>query len=232
MKKTILMLALLAAAAGAAVLIPRLGEKKSPVGDEPVQQWKADARPDQSQPASGPAGAPASAAGTEAPAPEPPPMEVRFETPTPPKLNERAAVTLSVVKGPGWPVQAEKAGEIELLLRLPVGVKLASEEGWTPSQDLPVEKEDVTGPWSVFERKFPVAPEADGALPDQLAEVEVPLVVVEEGINWIISTRARLSQGQQAWQTFGVLFATVQGEQAEFHATPKTPSDTQSAKAD
>ena len=54
-----------------------------------------------------------------------------------------------------------------------------------------------------------------------LARVPVTLTVVKEGQNWVITSRLRLIQGEQAWQTFGVVFATLQEKVAEFSATPR-----------
>ena len=113
----------------------------------------------------------------------------------------------------------------ELLLRLPVGVKLAA-EGWSPADLPPEEKEDPTGPWNVYQKSVPV--QAEGEV---LVREPVRLSVTEEGVNWIISSRVRVLQGRQALQAFGVVFATLQGKEGEFHAIPKGPIDTQSAQA-
>ncbi len=230
MKKGILVLVLIAAAAGAALMIPRLTEKKPPVRGELVEPRTGNERTSTGSVRSEELkGAPVGSVRSGEPA-ESAPLQVRFEASAKAQLNQPAVVTLIVEKGPGWSAQADRSGELELLLRLPVGIKLASEEGWTAAQPSSEEKEDPTGPWSAYERNFLLSADA-GSLPDPLAKVEVPLIVVEEGINWIISSRARWTAGAEAWQAFGVLFATVQGTDAEFHQAPKTPSDTLSAKA-
>ena len=174
--------------------------------------------------------------GTEAgseqpPEPEPASMIVRFETGAVPMLNMPSRVTLIVESNPkGWPAEVGEGARLDLLLRLPVGVKLASGEGWSPAQLPPEEKEDASGPWSVYEKQVPLQIK-QGVPPERLAAEAVQLAVTEEGVNWIISARARLTQGSQTWQAFGVVFATLQGSDGQFHEIPKAPTDIRSAQA-
>ena len=159
------------------------------------------------------------------------PFEVYFTAPTPPKISkgQPVVVTLQVASVPGnWPAELGPEARLDLLLRLPISVKLDSaEEGWTPVQ-LPTDAD--AGSWSVYEKQVPLQLQ-QGVPPGELLTVqEIHLIVTEEGINWILSTRARLTQGSQVWQTFGLMFATLQGEEGEFHGTPKTPRDTESAQ--
>ena len=168
---------------------------------------------------------------TQPPELEPAPIKVRFDAPAPPELGKPAAVTLLVESSPkGWPAEVGPGAQLDLLLRLPVGVKLASEEGWSPAQLPAEEREDASGPWSVYEKKIPLQIK-QGVPPEFLAKEKVELTVAEEGTNWIISARARLTQGSQTWQAFGVLFATLQGNNGQFHEIPKAPMDIQSAQA-
>ena len=158
------------------------------------------------------------------------PIEVRFEAKVPPELGKPVPIALIVDSVPeAWPAGIGEGSRIELLLRLPVGVQLKS-EGWTSAPLPDTEKEDASGPWSLFEKKVPLQIQGTDR-PETLLKENVELAVTEEGTNWIITARARLVQGQEAWQTFGVLFATLQGGQAEFHHIPKTPTDAQRAQA-
>ncbi len=146
-------------------------------------------------------------------------------------MNQPVAVTLLVESSPkGWPAEVGPGARLDLLLRLPVGVKLASEEGWSPAPLPPEEKEDASGPWSVYEKQVPLQI-TQGIPPEFLAQEKVGLIVTEEGVNWIISARARLTQDSKTWQAFGVLFATLQGNEGQFHEIPKAPTDIRSAKA-
>jgi hypothetical protein len=158
-------------------------------------------------------------------------MKIRFDAPVPPQMNQPVGVTLLVESSPkGWPAEVGPGARLELLLRLPVGVKLASEEGWSPAQLPPEGEGDASGPWSVYEKQVPLEI-VQGVPPEWLAQEKVELTVAEEGVNWIISARARLTQGSQSWQAFGVLFATLQGSEGEFHEIPKAPTDIRSAQA-
>lgn len=159
------------------------------------------------------------------PKPTPPPMRLSFEAAGAPALDKPVPVTLRVESSlEGWPAQLMgKECQMELLLRLPPGVKLRS-EGWQEKPLPPEEEEDGSGPWSLFERKQPLSlPE--GVPPQVLVKETTELAVVERGVNWVITARARLVHGSEAWQTFGVLFATLEGEKAAFHARPFTPMD-------
>ncbi len=158
--------------------------------------------------------------GSSAAQREVPPIRVRFEALNPPKLNEAVPVRLIVERDPkGEPVRIGTTDRLELLLRLPVGVKLES-PGWRPAKPSAQEKNDPSGPWFVFERAEPLTG-STGSSP-VLAEFPISLKVVEQGLNWVITTRVRLVQGEKAWQTFGVLFATLHNGVAEFHTTPKS----------
>lgn len=158
------------------------------------------------------------------------PLKIRFEAPVPPQMGQAAPVTLLVESNPkDWPAEAGPGAQLDLLLRLPIGVKLASEQGWSPMQLPPEEKDDVTGPWSVYEKQIPLQIK-QGVPPELLAQEKVELTVAEEGVNWVITARARLTQGSQVWAAFGVLFATLQGDEGQFHGIPKGPGDIQSAQ--
>ena len=174
---------------------------------------------------------PGAAKPEQPPEPNPAPVKVRFEAAAAPKLNEPAPVTLLVESNAkGWPAEVGEEARLDLLLRLPVGVKLASEQGWSVAQLPPEEKEDASGPWSVYEKQIPLKI-TQGVPPEFLAREKVDLTVTEEGVNWIISARARLTQGSQTWQAFGVIFATLQGSDGQFHEIPKAPTDIRSAQA-
>ena len=169
------------------------------------------------------------------PVPKPPepaaaPLKVEFKSKTPPELGKPAPVMLVVESDrEAWPAEAAGEGRLELLLRLPPGVKMAS-DGWSPTAPSTEEKKDGSGPWSLYEKQLPLNIPA-GAPPEVLAEEEVRLTVAEEGVNWIITARARVVRGTSAWQAFGVLFATLQGDSGEFHQIPKGPADIRSAQA-
>ena len=155
-----------------------------------------------------------------------PPIEAHFETPDPPRLNEPVTVILVVDNNPkAWPAspqgvesQPSIENRLEILLRCPVGVRLET-KGWHPVEPSPEEKSDPSGPWTLFESDQPVAVPTENST--VLAKAPISLIVVEEGTNWVISTRVRLIRGNEMWQTFGVLFATVQGTVAEFHTIPR-----------
>jgi len=159
----------------------------------------------------------------------PAPIQIRFDAPIPPEKDKAVPVTMAVESVPGgWPAEIGEGARLELLLRLPVGVKLKS-GGWAPVELAEEEKQDASGPWSLYEKRVPLQIKP-GVPPGILLKETVALAVVEEGTNWIITARARLVQGASAWQTFGVLFATLQGTRGEFHASPKGPMDSQSAQ--
>lgn len=152
------------------------------------------------------------------------PIRISFETPNPPRLNQSAEVILRIDSNPGVPFSSpEPLDRLEILIRLPAGIKLVN-EGWRPVQPPPEEETDPSGPWSLFERSEPflkVLPPS-GEKPESLTRVPISLTVTEEGINWVITARARIiQQGELAGQAFGILFATLEGEVAEFHTTPK-----------
>ena len=164
----------------------------------------------------------------------PAPLRIGFEASTPPVLGKPVPVSLVVESNPeAWPKEIAEDCQMDFLLRLPPGIKVES-EGWDPVELPPQEKNDPTGPWSLFERKQPIKIPV-GAPPTILIKEEVMLSVVEPGTNWIITVRARMVSGGQAWQTFGLLFATLQEETAKFHMQPLTPTQMQkspSAKED
>jgi hypothetical protein len=155
-----------------------------------------------------------------------PPIEVHFETPDPPRLNEPVTVTLVVENSlKAWPASPQGVepqlwteNRLEILLRCPVGVRLET-RGWRPVEPSPEEKSDPSGPWTLFESEQPVDVPVESST--VLARVPISLAVVEEGTNWVISTRVRLIRGNEMWQTFGVLFATVEKEAAKFTPTPR-----------
>ena len=164
----------------------------------------------------------------------PAPLEVRFDAPVPPQMGQAVPVTLRVEGNmESWPAEAGPDARLDLLLRLPVSVKLASEQGWSPAQLPPDETDNVSGPWSVYKKQIPLRIER-GAPPGLLAAEKLELILTEEGINWIISARVLLIQGSQgpanAWQAFGVLFATLQENKGEFHESPKALENTESAQ--
>ena len=234
MKKAVIASVLIAVVAGAAIAVsPRvLGKKPETQNKKEVAAVAPLPRKDgkQAAPVAKKETQPAAPEASPEPVPDSP-LKVRFDAPEAPELNKPVAVTLIVESAASaWPTGVEGEAALDLLLRLPVGIKLASGEGWTPAEIPPEEKEDSTGPWSVFEKRVPVQIPA-GAPPERLAAEKVELTVNEEGINWIISSRARLIHGSNAWQAFGLLFATLQEGKGEFHETPKTPKDTQIAKA-
>ena len=151
------------------------------------------------------------------------PLKVRFDAPKPPVLGEAVPVSLVVESNAAvWPKEIGEDCQLEFLLRLPMGVKLAS-EGWKEMELPPKEKNDPTGPWFIFERKVPVRIPA-GSPPSVIVKEPIELSVVEPGTNWIITVRARLVSGKQAWQTFGLLLATLEGETAQFHTQPLRPT--------
>ena len=165
---------------------------------------------------------------------EPAPLDIRFDAPVPPQMGQAVPVTLRVEGSlERWPVEAGPDARLHLLLRLPASVKLASEQGWSPARLPPDEKDDISGPWSVYEKQVPLRIER-GAPPGLLAAEKLELMLTEEGMNWIISVRVLLIQGSQgpanAWQAFGTLFATLQDNKGEFHEVPKTPRDIQRAQ--
>ncbi|MBI3318417.1 MAG: glutamine-hydrolyzing carbamoyl-phosphate synthase small subunit [Candidatus Omnitrophica bacterium] len=150
-----------------------------------------------------------------------PPIRVRFEAPAPVRTKEPVSLHLIVERDPrGWP-QAAPEGELELLLRLPSGVRLESKE-WKPVPLPPGESKDRSGTWFLFEKREPINSLAGNSL--LLAWVPLQLSVAEEGVNWVITARARVDQKGKVRQGFGVVFATLQEGHGSFHARPKTAS--------
>ncbi len=150
-----------------------------------------------------------------------PPFRVSFLAEAPPQLDKPVPVTLVVqTHTQAWPASAVGELRVELRLRLPAGVRLESAD-WTRVELSAEERNDPSGPWSLFERTVPVRVISSKTLPSELLRETVPLKVVEEGTNWVMTIRARLVKGTEAWETFGVLFATLEGEAAEFHTIPR-----------
>ena len=147
------------------------------------------------------------------------PFRAIFNTPTPPRINEPVDVILELRRVPGTPpLPVLEGAELEILLRLPIGVKLSS-AGWIPVELSPKEKaEDPPGLWSLYGWKRPLA-KPEGELLDRMP---IKLTVVEEGVNWIITARVRVIQGQEAWQTFAATFATLEYGTAKFSPVPLT----------
>lgn len=194
-----LILAAVATGIGVAVLRPPRDLQPAPVQRVPVVEEKP-----------------------AAPRETPPPIRISFDANIPPELNEPVAVTLVVQRNPETLISGPVEVQVEILLRLPVGVQLADPTGWQPVALSPNEQVDASGPWSLFERVESVSLPV-GEAPQVLAQVPISLKVVEQGVNWVITARARIiQQGELAGQAFGVLFATLEGEVAEFHAIPKT----------
>lgn len=182
-------------------------------------------------PAAGPAeGEKAGEKAAELPKEPGPPFRIYFDAAVPPELQKPVPVGLMVVPSPeSWPAWVEGDCTLEMLLRLPLGVNLESAD-WKPKEIPEEEKDDPTGPWKLYEKSVQVQLKA-GTPPEKLHTEALQLAVVEEGINWIITTRVRLMKGKEGWQTFGTLFATLYGEMAEFHIVPHAPTDTLRAKA-
>ncbi|MBI3333129.1 MAG: hypothetical protein HYZ93_03460 [Candidatus Omnitrophica bacterium] len=129
---------------------------------------------------------------------------------------------LKVARDPkNWPADMKGEGRLEILLRLPIGVDLdqANRGGWTPVKPRPEEKRDATGPWRLFQRTVPAGRVKES--PDLLAREVIPLRIVEDGTNWVITARVRLIQGGTTIQAFGAIFASRQRGAAELHALPK-----------
>ena len=226
MKRILISILFLVAAAAVAAGVFLAKQKQQP--RVPVEQA---VRGEPVEPRTEEVPAPGAPAPEQPPKQDPAPLKIRFEAPVPPQMGKAVPVTLLVESNPkGWPAEVGPGARLDLLLRLPVGVKLASGEGWSPAQLPPEEKDDVTGPWSLYEKQIPLEIK-QGVPPERLAAEKVELIVAEEGVNWIISARARLVQDSQTWQAFGVLFATLQGNEGKFHEIPKTPTDIRSAKA-
>ena len=188
----------------------KLAAETKPVSEEPpMLEEKPEAEPKREQPEVPPA-----------------PLRIRFDATTPPVLQKPVPVSLVVETNPEiWPQGIIEDCQLEFLLRLPPGVKLES-EGWNPVELPPQEKNDPSGPWSLFERKQPINIPA-GVPPAVLAKETVNLSVVEPGSNWILTVRARLVSGTQSWQAFGLVLATLDGDTAKFHAQPLMPALTQ-----
>ncbi len=234
MKKRVIVLVLVGAAAavgGFFLMKPNAktrapGKEPPPAvsGQTPAQPQEKPAAQPEKQPQ-----APAPAA-EQLPKGASSPIRIRFEASTLLEKDKPVPVTLAVESVPeGWPVQVGEGARLELLLRLPIGVKLQS-ENWTPVEMSKEEKNDPTGPWSLYEKKIPLKI-TPGVPPEFLLKETMQLAVVEEGTNWIITTRVRLVQGSDTWQVFGALFATLQGNSGEFHTVPKAPTDIRSAQA-
>lgn len=155
------------------------------------------------------------------------PIRAAFNTSNPPRLNEPVEVVLEVLTRPGVELPPIREGaELEILLRLPVGVKLAS-EGWKPVEPSAQDTEDPTGPWSLYGWKRPLAlaarlGSASSEGDQRLDQMPIRLTVAEEGVNWIITARVRVIQGQEAWQTFAATFATVEYGVTRFSPIPLT----------
>ncbi len=152
----------------------------------------------------------------------PSPIRVRFETEAVPKLHQAVPVTMVVERNPkGPPLKIEAGSRLELVLRVPEGVRLSG-EGWVPVDLPPEEEEDPTGPWFLFEWRDPIEwkepVQAEGAF--VLTQVPALLEMMEEGSNWLIVGRARLIQGSTSWKASGVILATLEGTQAKFHSEP------------
>ena len=151
--------------------------------------------------------------------PTPAPIQVRFQPKGPFGPAQAGPVTILVEAGPGAPSNGFAGeGPLELLLRLPSGVRLESPD-WQEVSPTPEEKQDPSGPWKVYEKKNEITVPEKGIL----SQEEVSLAVVEEGVNWVVTVRARLTEGSLSWQAFGVMFASLQDGLAEFYASPKTP---------
>ncbi len=149
------------------------------------------------------------------------PIRIRFDAAEPPKLNEPVPVSIIIERDPRRPpIALEGTDRLNLLLRLPVGIKLAA-EGWRSVPIPKKEKNDPSGPWTLFERDEPVL---TGENSPCSAPIPIRLTVVEEGTNWVITARAKLIQKKNVWQTFGVLFATLRKGTAAFHTVPRAPS--------
>ena len=204
MKKILISILFLAAVAAVATGIFFMKRKPAPsVSTERPAAGAAKETPMPSEKAAPPA--PETSAPEAPPEQAPAPLKVRFEAQVPPQKGKPAPVTVLVESNPkGWPAEVGPGARLDLLLRLPVGVKLASEEGWSPAQLPPEERDDVTGPWSLYEKQVPLQIKL-GIPPERLAAEKVELTVEEEGVNWIISVRARLTQDSQAWQAFGTV---------------------------
>jgi len=136
--------------------------------------------------------------------------------------GESVPIELAIRSHPSdWPEEAYGEMEWQFLLRLPVGVKLESPD-WAVHPIPKEEENDPTGPWFLFERTLPTHIER-GSLPEALVRQTLMLKVVEPGTNWIVSIRARLVKDKQAWQTFGIIFATLdETGRATFHEMPRS----------
>ena len=174
--------------------------------------------------------APAVFSAEETPtSPESFPIQLEFEATDPPRLNQPVTLTLLVKAQPeGWQPAMSGEGRIDLLLRLPIGVRLEGEE-WKPVDVPESEKEDPSGPWTLYGWTQPVSVPQSVSEPQVLARVPMTLTVVQEGMNWVIAARATVEfPGQPPVPGNGVLFATVKEDVAEFHTAPKAflhPSD-------
>jgi hypothetical protein len=159
-----------------------------------------------------------------------PPLQVRFELGDDPEAKEliletgrSAQIALVLEPHPaGLPTENLKA-ECELILRLPVGIALQS-SGWR-SIELPEEEKKLEGEsiWSLYELEEPVQVNLTKNSDQPLAKLPLTLGIVEEGINWIITSQAQVKIGTDAAQILAVLFATWQGETAKFHTQPERP---------
>ena len=159
------------------------------------------------------------------------PFKISFLPAEPPAPDRPAPVVLTVqTEAKSWPASAVGDLSMELLLRLPEeGVRLES-KSWTPAELPPQERSDSSGPWALFRRTVPVRVVSRKTLPSELLRETIPLRVVKEGANWIITVRARLVKGARTWETFGVLFATREGNATAFDAAPRKTRETPQAQ--
>ncbi|MBI3323347.1 MAG: hypothetical protein HYZ95_02660 [Candidatus Omnitrophica bacterium] len=157
----------------------------------------------------------AAAEETEAPAP----IRARFELPEQgAAMGEAMELTLVAEPNPEAGADlAGQAGSVDLLLRLPNGIRLDS-EGWELAEIPAEERGDETGPWRLYERSVPAAP---STVKRELLREPVLLAVTEEGLNWVVTARVRVAAGARQWQALTTVFATTEGDRAEFHEAPR-----------
>lgn len=213
---------LLAVAAGVALLL---------IWSRPIWNHRSEILETERPPA--PAESPASVSPQEtAPVVPAEPFRVGFSPRETGRLGEAITVDLVLEADPKT-LPAGLVGEeaaLEYLLRLPSGVQLKS-DGWAPVELPPEEKDDPTGVWNLFERKRTITAPAEAAAVEWARE-SVELAVVRPGINWILTMRAKVTRGLNSWQTFGVVFATVNGDgKVEFHTAPRNVQTEQRVEA-
>ena len=148
----------------------------------------------------------------------PVPFQISFLTSNPP--GPEPPVLIVQTKAQVWPAAATGELQVELLLRLPEGLLLESRD-WTQVEQPPEQSDQASGPWTLFQRTIPVRVSSAKELPSELLRETVPLRVVKEGSNWVITVRARVVKGSESWENFGVLFATLEGDAARFHEIPQ-----------